>query len=101
MEKITTLSFLLIHISVLFMHLFPLQKLLHILRSQVAFLQNLFHCDPEAVMGLKDEWTHLEVRANALQQRALEQEVASQWRVQVCNLNSKVNKSEASCGIVG
>lgn len=92
MEKITTLSFLLIRVSVLFMHSFPLQKLLHVLRSQVTFLQNLFHCYPEAVMGLKDEWTQLEVKANALQQQALEQEMASQWRVRVCNLNFKVAK---------
>lgn len=61
-----------------------LQKLLRVLDSQLAFLQNLFRREPEALVSLEAQWTQLEVRARRLQQRLLGQEVASLQRVQVC-----------------
>lgn len=65
--------------------LLVIQKLLQVLRSQLAFVQNLFQLEPEALKCQEDEWVQLEVRAKALQQQALEQEVASQRRTQVCS----------------
>lgn len=61
-----------------------LQKLLHVLESQVSFVQNLFQREPKALASLEAEWTPLEVRATCLQQRILDQEVVSQQRIQVC-----------------
>lgn len=62
-----------------------IQKLLRVLRSQLAFVQNLFQREPEALRCQEDERVQLEVRAKALQQQALEQEVASQRRMRVCS----------------
>lgn len=62
-----------------------IQKLLQVLRSQLAFVQHLFQCEPEALKCQEDERVQLEVRARALQQQALEQEVAFQTRLQVCS----------------
>lgn len=61
------------------------QRLLQVLRSQSAFVQHLFQREPEALKCQEDEPVQLEVRAKALQQQALEQEVASQRRIQVCS----------------
>ena len=61
------------------------QKLLQVLKSQLAFVQYLFHHEPTALKGQEDERTQLDVRAKALHQLALEQEVASQTRLQVCS----------------
>ncbi|XP_054474146.1 nesprin-2-like [Anoplopoma fimbria] len=58
------------------------KKLLRVLGSQLAFVQHLFQREPEALECQEDEWVQLEVRAKALQQQALEQEVASQRRIQ-------------------
>ncbi|XP_042359998.1 LOW QUALITY PROTEIN: nesprin-1-like [Plectropomus leopardus] len=58
------------------------EKLLRVLRSQLAFVQHLFQREPEALKCQEDERVQLEVRAKALQQQALEQEVASQRRIQ-------------------
>ncbi|KAM4713181.1 nesprin-2a [Anableps anableps] len=58
------------------------KKLLQVLRSQLSFLQYLFQHEPNALKSKKDEWVHLEVRAKALQQQVLEEEVASQKRFQ-------------------
>nr|XP_054604094.1 nesprin-2 isoform X2 [Nothobranchius furzeri] len=58
------------------------QKLLQVLRSQLAFLQYLFQHEPNGLQGQEDEWMQLEVRAKARQQQALEQEVASEKRIQ-------------------
>lgn len=63
-----------------------IQKLLQVLRSQLAFVQHLFQSEPKALKGQDLVWVQLEVRAKALQQQALEQEVASQRRIQVCSL---------------
>ncbi|XP_044023969.1 nesprin-2 isoform X2 [Siniperca chuatsi] len=68
------------------------KKLLQVLRSQLAFVQHLFQREPEALRCQEDEWVQLEVRAKALQQQALEQEVASQWRIQ------EWSRWEDSCG---
>ncbi|XP_062293145.1 nesprin-2 isoform X5 [Scomber scombrus] len=57
------------------------KKLLQVLGSQLAFVQHLFHREPEALKCQEVERVQLEVRANALQQQALEQEVASQRRL--------------------
>lgn len=65
--------------------LLAIQKLLQLLRSQLAFVQHLFQREPEALRCQEDERVQLEVRAKALQQQALEQEVASQRRIQVCS----------------
>lgn len=61
-----------------------IQKLLQVLKSQSAFVQHLFQREPDALRCQEDERVQLEVRAKALQQQALEQEVASQRRIQVC-----------------
>lgn len=61
-----------------------MQKLWEVLWSQMAFVQYLFQHRLEALRCQEDEWVRLEVRAKALQQQALEQEVASQRRLQVC-----------------
>ncbi|XP_045916269.1 nesprin-2 isoform X3 [Micropterus dolomieu] len=58
------------------------KKLLQVLRSQLAFVQHLFQREPEALRCQEDERVQLEVRAKALQQQALEQEVACQRRIQ-------------------
>nr|XP_020459524.1 nesprin-1-like [Monopterus albus] len=58
------------------------QKLLQFLRSQLAFVQHLFQCEPEALRYQEDERVQLEIRAKALQQQAVEQEAASQRRLQ-------------------
>ncbi|XP_044232894.1 nesprin-2-like isoform X4 [Thunnus albacares] len=58
------------------------KKLLQVLGSQLAFVQHLFQREPEALKCQEDERVQLEVRAKALQQQALEQEVASQRRLQ-------------------
>ncbi|XP_054871829.1 nesprin-2 isoform X5 [Amphiprion ocellaris] len=57
------------------------KKLLQVLRSQLAYVQHLFQHEPEALKCQEDERVQLEVRAKALQQQALEQEVASQRRL--------------------
>eukprot|EP00064_Thunnus_orientalis_P010013 superscaffoldBa00001318_g10039 len=62
--------------------LLVIQKLLQVLGSQLAFVQHLFQREPEALKCQEDERVQLEVRAKALQQQALEQEVASQRRLQ-------------------
>lgn len=61
-----------------------IQKLLRVLGSQLTFVQSLFQRRPESLGCYGDEWLRLEARARALQHRALEQEVASQRRIQVC-----------------
>ncbi|XP_059211817.1 nesprin-1 [Centropristis striata] len=71
------------------------QKLLRVLRSQLAFTQHLFQREPEALRRQEDERVQLEVRAKALQQRALEQEVASQRRIQ------EWTRWEDNCGRLG
>ncbi|XP_070706002.1 nesprin-2a [Pempheris klunzingeri] len=58
------------------------KKLLQILRSQSAFVQHLFQREPGALRCQEDKRAQLEVRAKALQQQALEQEVTSQRRIQ-------------------
>ncbi|XP_076613023.1 nesprin-2a [Chaetodon auriga] len=58
------------------------KKLLQVLGSQLAFVQHLFQREPEALRCQEDERVQLEARAKALQQQALEQEVASQRRIQ-------------------
>ncbi|XP_035989542.1 nesprin-2 [Fundulus heteroclitus] len=58
------------------------KKLLQVLGSQRSFLQYLFQREPNALESQKDEWVHLEVRAKALQQQVLEEEIASQRRLQ-------------------
>lgn len=63
------------------------QKLLHVLGSQLAFMQHLFQREPEALKCQEVERVQLEVRANALQQQALEEEVASQRKLWVCSLH--------------
>lgn len=65
-------------------------------------MQSLFQRRPESLGCHGDEWLRLEARARALQHRALEQEVWSQRRIQVCSgcgfaegdLNSCIDKSE-------
>lgn len=63
----------------------PIQKLLRVLGSQLAFVQSLFQRRPESLGCHGDEWLQLQARARALQYQALEQEVASQRRIQVCS----------------
>ncbi|MEQ2262114.1 hypothetical protein XENORESO_014913, partial [Xenotaenia resolanae] len=58
------------------------KKLLQVLRSQLSFLQYVFQHEPNALKSQEDEWVHLEVRAKALQQRILEEVVASQKKLQ-------------------
>ncbi|KAM9339272.1 nesprin-2a [Symphorus nematophorus] len=71
------------------------KKLLQVLRSQLAFVQNLFQREPEALRCQEDEQVQLEVRAKALQQQALDQEVASQRRIQ------EWTRWEDNCGGLG
>ncbi|XP_078030046.1 nesprin-2a isoform X4 [Epinephelus lanceolatus] len=71
------------------------EKLLRVLRSQLAFVQHLFQHEPEALKCQEDERVQLEVRAKALQQRALEQEVASQRSIQ------EWTQWEDNCGGLG
>lgn len=63
-----------------------MQKLLQVLSSQLSFLQHLFQREAEALQGQEDEWVQLEVRAKARQQQAVEQEVAAEKRLQVCDV---------------
>lgn len=79
------LLLLLFHFSNHTSALLLIQKLLQVLRSQLAFVQNLFQREPESLRCQEDEWVQLEARAKALQYQALEQEVASQRRIQVCS----------------
>ncbi|KAK2855974.1 hypothetical protein Q5P01_004709 [Channa striata] len=58
------------------------EKLLQVLKSQLAFVQHLFQCESETLKCQEDEWVQLEIRAKALQQQALEQEVAFQTSLQ-------------------
>ncbi|MED6292719.1 hypothetical protein CHARACLAT_003233 [Characodon lateralis] len=58
------------------------KKLLQVLRSQLSFLQYVFQHEPNALKSQEDEWVHLEVRTKALQQRILEEVVASQKKLQ-------------------
>ncbi|KAL7388816.1 hypothetical protein ABVT39_021245 [Epinephelus coioides] len=71
------------------------EKLLRVLRSQLAFVQHLFQREPEALKCQEDERVQLEVRAKALQQQALEQEVASQRSIQ------EWTQWEDNCGGLG
>ncbi|KAM7395095.1 hypothetical protein PAMA_006717 [Pampus argenteus] len=71
------------------------KKLLQVLGSQLAFVQHLFQREPEALKCQEDERAQLEVRAKALQQQALEQEVVSQRRLQ------EWIRWEDSCGRLG
>lgn len=83
-----------------------IQKLLQVLGSQLAFVQHLFQCEPEALKCQEDDRVQLEVRARALQQRALEQEVAFQTRLQVWSkhllkairIHTYTNEA-SSCGV--
>lgn len=63
-----------------------MQKLRQVLSSQLAFLQYLFQREPEALRGQEDAWVQLEVRVKAQQQQTLEQEVAAEKRLQVCDV---------------
>ncbi|XP_029903714.1 nesprin-2a [Myripristis murdjan] len=58
------------------------KNLFQVLGSQVAFVQHLFAREPETLKSQEDDWVQLEVKVKALQQQALEQEVASQRRLQ-------------------
>ncbi|XP_068610193.1 nesprin-2a [Brachionichthys hirsutus] len=71
------------------------EKLLQVLGSQLAFVQNLFQREPEALRCQEDERVQLEVRARALLQQALEQEVASQRSLGLWT------RWEGNCGRVG
>ncbi|XP_063350729.1 nesprin-2 [Pelmatolapia mariae] len=71
------------------------KKLLQVLRSQMAFVQYLSQHEPEALKCQEDERVHLEARAKSLQQQALEQEVASQRRLQ------EWTRWEDNCGRLG
>nr|XP_046228198.1 nesprin-2 isoform X4 [Scatophagus argus] len=71
------------------------KKLLQVLRSQLAFVQDLFQREPEVPECQEDERVQLEVRAKALLQQALEQEVASQRRIQ------DWTRWEDNCGRLG
>ncbi|XP_014859415.1 PREDICTED: nesprin-2-like isoform X6 [Poecilia mexicana] len=79
------------------------EKLLQVLGSQLSFLQYLFQHEPDALSSKQDEWVHLEVRAKALQQQLLEQQVASQktlqdwthWEQLCGQLGSVLDESEA------
>ncbi|XP_035534355.1 nesprin-2 isoform X4 [Morone saxatilis] len=71
------------------------KKLRQVLSSQMAFVQHLFQREPEAFKCQEDERVQLEVRAKALQQQALEQEVASQRKIQEWTL------WEDNCGRLG
>ncbi|KAF1376843.1 hypothetical protein PFLUV_G00215650 [Perca fluviatilis] len=71
------------------------KKLLRVLQSQLAFVQHLFQREPEALKCQEDERVQLEVRAKTLQQQAVEQEVASQRRIQ------EWTRWEYNCGRLG
>ncbi|XP_056219440.1 nesprin-2-like [Seriola aureovittata] len=71
------------------------KRLLQVLRSQLAFVQHLFQREPEVFKCQEDERLQLEVRAKALQQQALEQEVASYRRLQEWTI------WEDNCGQLG
>ncbi|XP_073348713.1 LOW QUALITY PROTEIN: nesprin-2a [Pagrus major] len=71
------------------------KKLLQVLRSQLAFVQHLFQREPEALRCQEDERVQLEVRAKAFQHQALEEEVASQRRIQ------EWTQWEDNCGRLG
>ncbi|XP_040920887.1 nesprin-2a [Toxotes jaculatrix] len=71
------------------------KNLLQVLGSQLAFVQHLFQREPEVLKCQEDKRLQLEVRAKALQQQALEQEVASQRRLQEWTL------WEDNCGQLG
>ncbi|XP_039874015.1 nesprin-2 isoform X3 [Simochromis diagramma] len=71
------------------------KKLLQVLRSQMAFVQYLSQHEPEALKCQENERVHLEARAKSLQQQALEQEVASQRRLQ------EWTRWEDNCGRLG
>ncbi|XP_058468686.1 nesprin-2-like isoform X4 [Solea solea] len=71
------------------------EKLRQVLGSQLAFVQCLFRREPEVLRCQEDEWLQLEVRAKALQQQALGQDVASQRRLQEWTL------WDNHCGRVG
>lgn len=63
----------------------------------MAFVQHLFAREPETLKSQEEEWVQLEVKIKALQQQALEQEVASQRRLQVCSI-SLLNRAYKKCG---
>ncbi|XP_022621783.1 nesprin-1-like [Seriola dumerili] len=71
------------------------KRLLQVLRSQLAFVQHLFQREPEVFKCQEDERLQLEVRAKALQQQALEQEVVSYRRLQEWTI------WEDNCGQLG
>ncbi|XP_071323734.1 nesprin-2a isoform X2 [Trachinotus anak] len=71
------------------------KRLLQVLGSQLAFVQHLFRREPEVLKCQEDELIQLEVRAKALQQQALEKEVASERRLQ------EWTRWEDNCGRVG
>nr|XP_014270043.2 nesprin-1 isoform X9 [Maylandia zebra] len=71
------------------------KKLLQVLRSQMAFVQYLSQHEPEALKCQENERVHLEARAKSLQQQALEQEMASQRRLQ------EWTRWEDNCGRLG
>ncbi|KAM3861499.1 nesprin-2-like [Diretmus argenteus] len=71
------------------------QKFFQVLRSQLAFVQHLFQQEPEALESQEDDRVQLEIRVEALQQQALEQEVATQWGLQ------EWSQWEDSCGELG
>nr|XP_057913540.1 nesprin-2 isoform X2 [Doryrhamphus excisus] len=58
------------------------QRFQRVLGSQLVFVQHLFHRELLALRGQEDERVQLEARAKALQQQFLEEQVASQWRLQ-------------------
>ncbi|XP_062415634.1 nesprin-2-like isoform X4 [Pungitius pungitius] len=57
-------------------------KLLGVLTSQLAFVQHLFQREPGALKCQEAERVQLEVRAKALQQQAMQQEVAYERRME-------------------
>ncbi|XP_061843165.2 nesprin-2a isoform X2 [Nerophis lumbriciformis] len=70
------------NISQLQVHLRRNKKLQQVLGAQLALVQHLFHRELVALRGQEDERVQVEVRAKALQQQFLQNEVASQWRLQ-------------------
>ncbi|XP_074540850.1 nesprin-2a [Halichoeres trimaculatus] len=58
------------------------KKLLQVLSSQLAFVQLLFQREPAALERQEDERVQLEARVKALQQQALDHQVAAQRRIQ-------------------
>ncbi|XP_067338852.1 nesprin-2 isoform X4 [Channa argus] len=71
------------------------KKLLQVLKSQLAFVQHLFQCESDALKCQEEEWVHLQIRAKALQQQALEKEVAFQTSLQ------ELTRWEDNCGRLG